>query len=165
MHERPQTTLVTQNVDGLHERAASEAAGPDQGFPQPIALHGSIFRVRCPDCGVTEEHRDPIDATSLDALPHCQRCSALLRPDVVWFGEGLPELEMARATKAAGQAEAALVVGTQGAVQPAAGLVTLAHRSGARIVVVDPGETAFDGIAEVKLAGKAGDLLPQILAA
>lgn len=164
MLHRPETTLITQNVDGLHERAARETPGPASGHPAPIlALHGSIFRVRCLECGETWDHREFIDATALDTLPSCERCSSLVRPDVVWFGETLPEREVALATEAALVADACLVVGTQGSVYPAAGLVATARRAGAAIIVVDPGSTAFDGIAEVKLSGNAGEWVPLIL--
>jgi NAD-dependent deacetylase len=165
MLRKPETTLITQNVDGLHDRTRLEQPNSGGGSSPSvtICLHGSIFRVRCSRCGESWAHQDPIDATGLDTLPHCQRCSGLLRPDVVWFGEMLPEPEMARASEAAARADVVLVIGTQGSVYPASGLVTLAHRSGARIVVVDPGETAFDGIAAIKLTGKAGELVPQVL--
>jgi NAD-dependent deacetylase len=165
MLRKPETTLITQNVDGLHDRTRLEQPNSGGGSSPSvtICLHGSIFRVRCSRCGESWAHQDPIDATGLDTLPHCQRCSGLLRPDVVWFGEMLPEPEMARASEAAARADVVLVIGTQGSVYPASGLVTLAHRSGARIVVVDPGETAFDVIAAIKLTGKAGELVPQVL--
>jgi NAD-dependent deacetylase len=87
----------------------------------------------------------------------------LLRPDVVWFGESLPEPEMAMAQAAAEQAETCLVIGTQGAVYPAAGLVYLARSAGASVIVVDPGKTAFDDVADVKLTGPAGELIPRLL--
>lgn len=165
MLRRPETTLITQNVDGLHDRTRLEQANSG-GTSSPsvtICLHGSIFRVRCSRCETSWAHQDPINATSLDTLPHCERCSGLLRPDVVWFGEMLPERELAQASEAAARADVVLVIGTQGSVYPAAGLVTLAHRSGARIVVLDPGETAFDGVAAIKLTGKAGELVPHVL--
>jgi NAD-dependent deacetylase len=96
-------------------------------------------------------------------LPRCTRCEELLRPDVVWFGESLPQEAITKATRAALSAQACLVVGTAGAVHPAAGFAaTVARRSG-HLIVVDPGATKYDGIAQVKLAGAAGQILPELL--
>jgi NAD-dependent deacetylase len=161
---RPGGVLVTQNVDGLHELAAQEVAGAgDPTAALPIRLHGSIFRARCTRCGASGEYRQVINASSIDALPRCQGCTGLLRPDVVWFGEMLPELEITRATLAAAEADLCLVIGTRGAVYPAAGLVHEARRSGARVIVVDPEPTDLDHLADIKLSGKAGEILPGIL--
>ena len=163
---RPGVTLVTQNVDGLHEAAARAVAGPADPSPAfPLRLHGSIFAVRCPGCGHRAEHRDPIDARSAATLPRCPICSRVVRPDVVWFGEMLPERELRVAFDAAARAGACLVVGTTGAVYPAAQLVFDAHRGGSRVVVVDPGETAFDEVADLRFRNAAGLLLPVLLGA
>ncbi len=163
MLSRPGVTLVTQNVDALHERAAREAAtalgvAPEPAYP--IRLHGSIHHVRCTTCDFREEHDGPVDATSVDTLPRCPHCEGLYRPDVVWFGESLPEAALAAAMAAAERADICLVIGTAGAVQPAAGLAQAVAEHGA-LVVLDPGATAFDGIADVKLTGAAGALLPK----
>ncbi|HXE56571.1 MAG TPA: NAD-dependent deacylase [Gemmatimonadales bacterium] len=166
MMRRDGVTLVTQNVDGLHEEAARETASETGGDPAraaPIGLHGSIFRLRCTRCPERRDHRGPIDTADERTLPHCGTCGALLRPDVVWFGEPLPEAELSRATRAASGADACLVIGTRGAVHPAAGLVLLARRRGARIAVVDPGETAFDAVADVRLHLRAAQGVPLIL--
>ncbi len=105
--------VVTQNVDGLHARA---------GARDVIELHGSIFRVRCTREGSTRDAAAPFAVVP----PRCE-CGALLRPDVVWFGEALPALEWERATEAIRAADLLLVIGTSGVVYPAAGLVAL-HR-------------------------------------
>lgn len=165
MLSRPGVTLVTQNVDALHERAAREAAtalgvAPEPAYP--IRLHGSIHHVRCTTCDFREEHDGPVDATSVDTLPRCPHCEGLYRPDVVWFGESLPDAALAAAMAAAERADICLVIGTAGAVQPAAGLAQAVAKHGA-LVVLDPGATAFDGIADVKLTGAAGALLPKLL--
>ena len=163
MLARTGVTLVTQNVDGLHEAAARsiDPAGPDRAMP--VRLHGSIARVRCPGCGFSAEDAGPVDARSLDTLPHCQSCGAMLRPDVVWFGESLPVDALLRAEEAANQADACLVVGTAGAVYPAAGFVLAVERRGKPVIVVDPGPTSFDDVAAAKLVGNAGELLPALL--
>ena len=105
--------VVTQNVDGLHARA---------GAKNVIELHGNIFRVRCVREGTTTEAFDPLP----EIPPHCA-CGALLRPDVVWFGELLPDDAIARATTAIHAADLLLVIGTSGVVYPAAGFVSLSR--------------------------------------
>ncbi len=166
MLARPGVVLVTQNVDALHERAARAAGGErgvDPAAAFPVRLHGSIARVRCTRCPHAAEDGQPVDATSRETLPACPACGALLRPDVVWFGEALPAQAMDRAAAAAQAADACLVVGTAGAVQPAAGYAMTVARRRRPLVVVDPGPTAFDAMAEVKLTGSAGATLPPLL--
>jgi len=195
MLQRGGATLVTQNVDDLHERGAVEAAlglarqgclrgaAAGVGCPgggeadeaarraaafaaaesvAPIRLHGSIFHARCTRCGARREHRGRVDASNEADLPRCA-CGGLLRPDVVWFGEALPEGALRAAFGAAASAGACLVIGTAGAVHPAAGLVDETAGAGGRVVVVDPGETAYDGMADVRLWGAAGEVVPGIL--
>jgi len=161
---RAGVTLVTQNVDDLHERAARAAAGDMEARhrAEPVKLHGSLLHDHCTRCSYRAEGRK-VDVTSVAALPHCPECGGLLRPDVVWFGEMLPARAVEAAFAAAAEAEACLVVGTRGAVYPAAGVVHTARAAGARVVVVDPGVTELDDIADVKLEGPAGSLVPAIL--
>jgi NAD-dependent deacetylase len=161
--ERDGITLVTQNVDALHEAAARVVGGDQASRAMPVRLHGSIARVRCTRCDHTAEDSSPVDATSLAALPRCPGCQAMLRPDVVWFGEPLPPAAMAQATGAAQSADACLVVGTAGAVYPAAGFAVTVVGRGGTLVVVDPGATEFDRMAAVKLVGGAGEVLPELL--
>jgi NAD-dependent deacetylase len=164
MAGRGGVTLVTQNVDGLHEAAARSLGGASAASALPVRLHGSIARVRCTRCAYAADGLEPVDATAIATLPSCPTCGALLRPDVVWFGEALPEDAVTRAEQAALDADACLVVGTAGAVYPAAGLVLTVHHRGRPVIVVDPGETGFDPVAAVKLIGRAGDVLPALLA-
>ena len=163
MLARGGVTLVTQNVDGLHEAAARQVNPDNPGPAMPVRLHGSIARVRCTRCSCTRDDLEPVDATSIDTLPRCNTCRSLLRPDVVWFGEPLPVEALLRAEEAAESADACLVVGTAGAVYPAAGLVFAVHQRNRPVIVVDPGLTAFDDIADCKLTGTAGNVLPAIL--
>jgi NAD-dependent protein deacetylase/lipoamidase len=163
MLARRGVTLVTQNVDGLHEAAARRTGAADPGGALPVRLHGSIARARCTRCTHATDGLDPVDATSVATLPHCPMCQALLRPDVVWFGELLPEVAVGIAERAARTADVCLVVGTAGAVHPAAGFVLTLHRRGRPVIVVDPNATAFDSVATVRLVGKAGDVLPALL--
>jgi NAD-dependent deacetylase len=163
MLSRPGVTLVTQNVDGLHEAAARRINPDNPGPAMPVRLHGSIARVRCVRCSSVRDDLGRVDASSLETLPHCQSCGALLRPDVVWFGESLPMDALDRAEQAADSADACLVVGTAGAVYPAAGFGFAVHQRNRPVIVVDPGPTAFDGIADWKLTGTAGNVLPALL--
>jgi NAD-dependent deacetylase len=144
----PGTTLVTQNVDRLHELA---------GSPSVIHLHGSVFRNKCADCGGPM----PEVPDDLDQPPRCEACGGLCRPDVVWFGEGLPQSEWRASAMAAEAAEVVLLVGTSATVYPAAELPVIAKRAGALIVQINPAPTPLDRIAE-NLRGPAGEVLPAL---
>ncbi len=145
--------IVTQNVDGLHQRAGSRAV---------IELHGSIVRTRCfGDCGVVFEH--PADLPPGEP-PRCPGCGQWLRPGVVWFGEMLDRQVLQAAEAACTSADAVLVVGTSGLVHPAAGLPLTARRAGARVIIVNPQPTEIDSVAHVVVRGAAGAVLPALLA-
>ncbi|MBW3533777.1 MAG: NAD-dependent deacylase [Gemmatimonadetes bacterium] len=160
---RAGVTLVTQNVDGLHEIAAREAAGRESEPAAPVELHGSLFRVRCTSCGTRRAHREPVDASDVSTLPRCGACGALLRPDVVWFGEPLDPGILAAAFEAARGADVCLVVGTSAVVHPAASLPLATLESGGAVVEVNPEATPVTRSASVSLRGPAGDLLPPLL--
>jgi NAD-dependent deacetylase len=161
------TRIVTQNVDGLHAVAARESAtrgvSTSPHAALPLELHGSLFRVRCTSCGERREHDDPIDASSPDSLPRCAGCSALLRPDIVWFGEALDDGVLGEALERARTADVCLVVGTSALVQPAASVATTAVRAGAALVEVNAEETPLSRLARVTLRGAAGTIVPAIL--
>ena len=150
---RPEAvTLLTQNVDNLHQRA---------GSPQVTELHGSAFRTRCtnPACDLP-----PFDDTrSYDAVPECPRCGSALRPDVVLFGETLPEAALRQSQAALDACDLFYAAGTSGVVWPAAAFVQLAAQAGAYTVLVnlDAGEGAaqFDKV----VLGRAEDVLPGLL--
>jgi NAD-dependent deacetylase len=141
-------TLVTQNVDGLHARA---------GSTDVVELHGSIGRIIC--CACRREEPEP----GAGEPPPCAACGDRLRPDVVWFGELLPEAALARAAAAASSCDVFLSVGTSGLVYPAAGLVGVAQRGGARVIVVNPDDHVVPG--GLWLRGSASELLPALLQA
>ncbi|MFC1537201.1 NAD-dependent deacetylase [Gemmatimonadota bacterium] len=148
-------TLVTQNVDGLHRRAGSGS---------PIELHGNITRVKCfGGCG--EMHENWSDEKYKGEIPpRCNSCGSLLRPDVVWFGEQLPEKALHDAFHVAENCDVILVVGTSGTVQPAASLPVVAQRGGARFIEVNPQPGAFAEPADILLTGKSGEILPLLVA-
>ena len=146
-------TIVTQNVDDLHQRA---------GWPQTIRLHGDILADRwleaCPrGLGCAIAHARPGEP------PACADCGNLLRPGVVWFGEMLPEDAIDAAERAARECDVLLVVGTSGAVWPAAGLARVARRAGAKVVIVNPQASEIDGEAHWLLRGTAAEVLPRVL--
>jgi NAD-dependent deacetylase len=143
-------TLITQNVDGLHDRA---------GSGRMLKLHGDIWRMRCTVCGANwPDRRAPLPKIP----PHCA-CGGLARPGVVWFGEPLPDGMMKEAEHAAGAAEVFLVIGTSAVVYPAAGLVPYAKHGGARVIEINTDDTPFTSLVDCALRGPAGELLPQLL--
>lgn len=141
-------TLITQNVDGLHQRAGSAGV---------LALHGNIFDDRWLDVPRTCCIDDHVEA---GRPPHCGVCGNLRRPGVVWFGEPLPLAAFTAAEAAADSCDLMLVVGTSGVVYPAAGL---ARRARGRVVIVNPEASDLDDAAGAVLRGKAGVLLPDLL--
>ncbi len=148
--QSPEFLLITQNVDGLHKRA---------GSVQMVELHGSLWRVRCQTEGKITEHLEvPLQSLS----PRCG-CGGLLRPDVVWFGEALPEEALRQAFQAAETSDVFLVVGTSAVVQPAASLPAIARRHGAYVVEVNLEPTGLTPIADESHHGRAGEILPRLL--
>jgi NAD-dependent deacetylase len=162
--------VVTQNVDALHAVATREVAatllalGPVADVADPLELHGSLFRVRCTACSARRRHVDPVDATSLDSLPRCESCGALLRPDVVWFGEPLDDAVLGEALERARTADVCLVVGTSAVVQPAASLAMVTKRAGGHVIEVNPEATPLTPFADVSIRSTAADAVPRIVA-
>ncbi|MCW5652204.1 NAD-dependent deacylase [Hydrogenophaga sp.] len=145
-------TLITQNVDGLHQRA---------GLSGTLALHGSLTEDRWLDA--PRACCRPETAVA-GHPPHCGTCGNLRRPAVVWFGEHLPQAELDAAEQAARRCDLMLVVGTSGEVYPAAGLAFTAHQQGARVVIVNPAATPLDAVAQACLREPAAVCLPWLLA-
>lgn len=144
-----QFMLLTQNIDGLHQRA---------GTDNIVELHGSVWKLRCTNClGEWQDRRD-----ELPWLPYCESCHALARPAVVWFGESLNEAQWTQAHRAA-YCDTFLVVGTSALVNPVASLPEIAQKNRARIIEVNLSETSISAIADVSIRGKAGDILPQLV--
>jgi len=153
--DHAEVTVVTQNVDNLHERAGSS----------PVHhVHGSIFEFRCASCafpytGELPKMSEPV----LELEPPTCGCGGLIRPDVVWFGEQLPEEPWQRAVEATQAADVLVVVGTSAVVYPAAGLPELALARGVTVVEVNPEPTPLSGSATISLRETASQALPGLL--
>ena len=149
--EQRGAVVITQNVDGLHQRVA-----PAEAIIYP--LHRTLGEDRCNRC----EYRERIDLSALPALRNCPSCSALLRPAVVWFGESLDPNIWSAAERAAREADVMLVVGTSGEVYPAADLVRIARHRGAKVILVNLEPTTMDEVADVYVPGRAAEIIPQL---
>jgi NAD-dependent deacetylase len=161
---RANVLIVTQNVDGLHARAASMAAGADDpGSALPLEIHGSLFRVKCTVCSWSVAHDAEIDASGVACLPRCERCGALARPAVVWFGEALDPVVLQRAFDESAAADVCLVIGTSALVHPAASLPSVTRDSGGAVIEVNPDETPLTRYATVSIRGTAVEVIPGIL--
>jgi NAD-dependent deacetylase len=141
-------TLATQNIDGLHEAAGSRGV---------LELHGNAWRARCLSCGGREDLREKRPDVR---PPVCVACGGLMRPDVVLFGEMLPEEVWVSAAERAAASDVCLVVGTSAIVYPAAGLPYAAAEAGAFLVEVNPEPTPLSADCDVTLRGAAGVILP-----
>ena len=142
--------LFTQNIDGLHQKAGSKRVHE---------LHGNIWNVRC----TKEKKVFPLPDTPLKQLPPRCDCGALLRPDVVWFGEMLPASVLQLAWDVAGKCDVFFVVGSSATVQPAASLAWIAKENGAIVVEINPEETPVTEIADESFRAASGEVLPKLV--
>ncbi|OGP53749.1 MAG: hypothetical protein A2Y65_01390 [Deltaproteobacteria bacterium RBG_13_52_11] len=146
------SSVITQNVDGLHQRAGSR---------EVIEFHGSNQWLVCLECG----YRQEAASLSFEVIPpRCPRCSSILKPDVVFFGEPIPWEVQTRSFEEAGTCALVLVVGTSAVVYPAAGIPPLAKQNGAKVVEINTEPTALTGfISDYLIQGSAGTILPKIV--
>ena len=144
-------TLITQNVDGLHNRAGSQRV---------LKLHGDIWWTMCIACReVRSDFRVPLP----ELPPQCANCGGMLRPGVVWFGEPLSGATWEQAENAVRECELLIVAGTSAVVYPAASLGPLAQSHGARIIEINTEDTPLSGAADLCLRGPSGEILPRII--
>jgi NAD-dependent deacetylase len=144
-------TLITQNIDNLHRRAGSK---------NMLELHGNIERSFCIGCG---KYYDHVELTSEKKVPRCPSCNGIIRPDVVWFGEMLPEGVFDTAVDAATRCELFLSIGTSAVVYPAASLPLTARNNGAYVVEINMERTEISHLVQETLLGKAGQILPDLI--
>jgi NAD-dependent deacetylase len=146
----PSFHVITQNIDGLHQKAGSQNI---------LELHGNIWKLRCTQEGtITENYNAPLSKIP----PHCPECGALLRPHVVWFGESLDGSILQRAFALSSSCEVMFVIGTSAVVQPAASLPLSAGESDATVVEINPYPTPITPYVDYSFRGKAGEILPII---
>ncbi|HOO97390.1 MAG TPA: NAD-dependent deacylase [Caldisericia bacterium] len=143
-------TISTQNIDNLHQQAGSKNV---------LELHGNIFRNKCIECG-----KPYAKEIMNDELCKCEFCGGIIRPDVVWYGEQLPQDVWQMSEQAAIDSSIYLVIGTSGAVYPAAGLAILAKRAGSTVVIINTEPTELDDYADFVIREKAGIAMPEITA-
>lgn len=146
----PFFSLITQNIDGLHQKA---------GSTDMLELHGNIWKLRCTEEGtVSENHQTPLE----EVPPLCPDCGAVLRPHVVWFGESLSPTVLHKAFQLSSECDVMFVIGTSALIQPAASLPLSAAETGAKIVEINPDPTPLTPYADFSFRGKAGEILPLI---
>jgi len=146
----PRFTLITQNVDGLHDRAGSVSV---------LKVHGDIWTLRCTSC---ERERRDLRPRLERVPPHCS-CGGMQRPGVVWFGEGLPGAIWEEAVRSTREADLFLVIGTSAVVHPVAGLVYLAKSSGAKVVEINVDDTPVSSTVDIRWRASAAVALPALL--
>ena len=150
-------TLITQNIDGLHHKAGSDAS-------LIIEVHGNIREVVCMECG----DRAPMERALMrvrngDEDPACRRCGGILKSATISFGQTLVAADLQRADEAARQCDLMLAIGSTLSVYPIAGVVPLARQSGARVIILNGEPTGMDDLADVVLHGSISNILPDIL--
>ncbi|HTK87663.1 MAG TPA: NAD-dependent deacylase [Nitrospiraceae bacterium] len=142
--------LITQNVDGLHRAAGSR---------RMTEIHGSIWRVRCTGCGALSDNRE----VPIQIPPMCIQCRAMLRPDIVWFGEALAEEDLRTSYEASESCEILLIIGTSGLVYPAASFAPVAKAAGAYVVELNLEITPSTEVVDCAFQGRAKNLVPALL--
>ncbi len=150
----PHCVIITQNIDGFHALA---------GSTDVIELHGNIKRYKCSrDCQGAPTIV-PVTEYKTDQIPLCPHCEALIRPDIVWFGENLPQTALYRAIDLAQNTDVLLVIGTSGMVNPAAAIPGIAHRNNATVIDINPQLDNLQDVVDIFLQAPAGETLPELV--
>jgi NAD-dependent deacetylase len=150
--------IITQNVDNLHQRAGNSPG-------KIYELHGNFKRVRCLRCGLTQTIEEVLTKFEDEEIPVCDKCRGILKPDVVFFGEALPQKVLENATNHARNCDLFIVIGSTLVVYPAAYLPAYAVESGAKLIIINLGTTPLDYHAEVLISAKAGEVMKLIMEA
>jgi len=148
--------VITQNIDGLHQRAGSRRV---------IEIHGTIERVSCANCGSTYATEEIMNCLIRQDIPRCSRCGSPLKPDVILFGEAVPKKVLDEAIKEVRSADLLLAVGTSLEVEPAASFPEIVKRNGAKIISINTERAEWDHLCDYKLYALAGETLPRIVQA
>ncbi|MDD3627461.1 MAG: NAD-dependent deacylase, partial [bacterium] len=143
-------SIITQNIDGFHQLAGSKNI---------IELHGNIWEMRCMECGKIIENRE----APLSKIPPESDCKCLYRPNVVWFGEALPQKALDQSLKVASESDIFFVIWTSAVVQPAASIPIVAKRANAYLVEINLEDTPLTGFANLTFRGKAVEILPKLI--
>jgi len=143
----PRVTVVTQNIDGMHQRAGSWNV---------IELHGSLWRLRCPCDGVTEDIGEKFRSYT------CEKCGGWLRPDIIWFGDMLDQGMMSEAIAAIRRCDLFVSIGTSGVVYPAAGFPRFAKENNARCIEINPESNEMSSLYDEEIRNTAGEVLPDL---
>jgi NAD-dependent deacetylase len=152
-------TLITQNIDGLHQKAGSDPA-------RTVEIHGTMREVVCLSCGERADMQRALSRVRAgEADPACRTCGGILKSATISFGQGLVANDLDRARAAAEVCDLLLAVGSTLSVYPIAGVVPLAKEAGARVVILNAEPTAMDALADAVLRGSIGEILPRLLAA
>lgn len=144
----PTFTLITQNIDGLHQLAGSRNI---------IEMHGNLWQVRCTNCGKIEHN---YEVPFKELPPICRHCNSIGRPNIVWFGEIIPMTVIDSALIAIEKCDVMLVIGTSGVVEPAASLGLIAKQTGKPVIEINLEPTPNSGLYDLSILGKAGEILP-----
>jgi NAD-dependent deacetylase len=149
--------LVTQNIDGLHQRAGNSS-------DKVIEVHGTLHEFMCMNCDSRGPMQDVLERVRRgEADPPCQRCGGILKSATISFGQQLVPQVIERALRVAGEADLLLAIGSTLQVYPVAAMVPRAHASGVRVVIMNAGETPFDEVADLVIRGRIGQMLPPLI--
>jgi NAD-dependent deacetylase len=149
-NEKPNFTLITQNIDGLHQLAGSRNI---------IEMHGNLWQIKCTSCGIIEQNHDvPLK----EIPPICKNCGALGRPNVVWFGEIIPMSIIDKILLSIDQCQVMLIIGTSGVVEPAASMGLVAKHTGKTVIEVNIEPTPNSSLYDLTILGKSGEMLPML---
>ncbi len=143
-------TLITQNIDGLHQIAGSTSI---------IELHGNLWQVRCTKCGFIEQN---YEVPLRELPPNCRQCKSIARPNVVWFGEIIPMSIIDKCLIAIESCQVMLIIGTSGVVEPAASMGLIAKQTGKTVIEINLDVTPSSGLYDISIRGKSGEILPLI---